>query len=198
MRSTGGRNYIPKKVQAEKAAMGKGKGKASAEARKKAAENVAAEDGKGKGSAAWMASCASVEAEVEVKDWSERGARGARGAHGARSARSSKDSRAFSTERACAERGARRGARCAQTEERSVLRCAQTQERGAQRAERRQRSGATMPQGQVAPRYYTHFDSFTPTHSPYLGPVQSTPYLIINSHFGSKLLAARLPRTPPA
>ena len=85
----------------------------------------------------------------------------------------------FSTERACAERGARRGARCAQTEKRSVLRCAQTTERGAQRAERRQRSGATMPQGQVAPRYYTHFDSFTPTHSPYLGPVQSTPYFMV-------------------
>ena len=90
----------------------------------------------------------------------------------------------FSTERACAERGARRGARCAQTEKRSVLRCAQTTERGAQRAERRQRSGATMPQGQVAPRYYTHFDSFTPTHSPYLGPVQSTPYY--NSQPGSQ------------
>ena len=45
-----------------------GKGKVSAEARKKAAENVAVEDGKGKASNA----SASVEAEVEVKDWSQQ------------------------------------------------------------------------------------------------------------------------------
>ena len=61
-----------RKKAAENVAAEDGRGKGSAEARKKAAENVAAEDGKGKGSAAWMASCASVEAEVEVKDWSQQ------------------------------------------------------------------------------------------------------------------------------
>ena len=57
-----------RKKAAENVVAEDGRGKGSAEARKKAAENVAAEDGKGKGSAA----CASVEAEVEVKDWSEQ------------------------------------------------------------------------------------------------------------------------------
>ena len=48
---------------------------AAAEARKKAAENVAAEDSKGKVSAASAASASvvsAVEAEVEVKDWSQQ------------------------------------------------------------------------------------------------------------------------------
>ena len=65
---TGGRNYIPKKVQAGKSATAAAAAAEEMDAsatRQRTAENVAAEDGKGKGSASSAAS-ASVEAVVDA------------------------------------------------------------------------------------------------------------------------------------
>ena len=57
-----------RKKEKEEVGVDDKEGKASAGARKNAAESVAAEDGK----AATASASASVEAEVEVKDWSQQ------------------------------------------------------------------------------------------------------------------------------